>query len=947
LISADELDGGAGSDRLVTSDQKAAAAPTLENIEKVELSSTNAAADISLENATGVETAEINGGTAAAQFSNIDSTGVALSAASNGGNATFVFTDAALAGDADSVSLTVDGVATGNTIEIDDNTGNGTSVETLNITASGDKSTASLNTGVDPATLNIDGSADLTLDVALETTKTISAADATGEVTVTLGSADQAVTGGSGDDTFVFGGNYTSADTVDGGDGEDTLSISTSIDASTDLGTLTSIEAMEQTGTDKEIDGDLVSDVTRFVGSGTNAGSMVFDDMASGNTYDVLIADGTSDATDNLTVDLETDGSADTGTFRFGDADTAVNIESLTAGDLETVNIELNKPTAGTAHDVDASGDGFSFGDATSVVVTGAGSLTVANIDLADEEATFDASAATGDFDIAFSDAANQDRIVKTGSGDDVVAMAGGQVDDFDTFELGEGDDTIKLTSVGALNVTLDATGAETLLVEHASGDNDFDLDVRALAGLETITVDNTTNHGNTRFDQVASGTVVQLLDMGDATGVTHTINAARGASSITVDLDDVDGTTDDTLTVDNAATVNINQKDNALASSGASVLADLDTNTATTLNISAVDNSLTIDDLSTSVLETVNVEGDEKVTLSGSTAGGANTISVINASSLAADTSGDGLVLGSGSSLFNRADDAVITGSSGADTISFDSDNDGSNVIDAGDGPTTSASEAGDILALGGTMDGDTIIDLSSTTDQVTTLNGVTNSEAQIGFESIDGSNVTTTGSTTNFNVTGSDAANHITTDSGDDVINAGAGDDVIDGNGGADAIAGETGDDTFVYNAKTDGGDTISDFTEGGTDDLLDLNIAVTASDGSANTFSTETGAASLDFGNAGVHVIQANSSNVGSSMTTGQVTTAALGDFSSVGGDEAAYIVLTADTNADSSVEVYHVTANAGGSALDAADHIVTLAGIEADNLTAADFDGFAGS
>jgi Ca2+-binding RTX toxin-like protein len=43
------------------------------------------------------------------------------------------------------------------------------------------------------------------------------------DVTATFGAANQTVTGGSGDDTFTFGTNYTSADTIDGGDGNDRL----------------------------------------------------------------------------------------------------------------------------------------------------------------------------------------------------------------------------------------------------------------------------------------------------------------------------------------------------------------------------------------------------------------------------------------------------------------------------------------------------------------------------------------------------------------------------------------------------------------------------------------------------------------------------------------------------------------------------------------------------
>ncbi|MGH1376022.1 MAG: DUF5801 repeats-in-toxin domain-containing protein [Alphaproteobacteria bacterium] len=76
---------------------------------------------------------------------------------------------------------------------------------------------------------------------------------------------------------------------------------------------------------------------------------------------------------------------------------------------------------------------------------------------------------------------------------------------------------------------------------------------------------------------------------------------------------------------------------------------------------------------------------------------------------------------------------------------------------------------------------------------------------------------------------------------DGGDDVINGGAGndtifgqegDDVINGGAGNDVIYGGSGADTFLFDAITDGTDTVKDFdaTEG---DLLDLSAILTAYD------------------------------------------------------------------------------------------------------------------
>jgi Ca2+-binding RTX toxin-like protein len=178
------------------------------------------------------------------------------------------------------------------------------------------------------------------------------------------------------------------------------------------------------------------------------------------------------------------------------------------------------------------------------------------------------------------------------------------------------------------------------------------------------------------------------------------------------------------------------------------------------------------------------------------------------------------------------------------------------SNVIDAGDTATVSATVTGDLLSLGGTMTGDTVVDLSSTTDQISSISGVANAAVQKGFESVDASNAAMVG-TVKFTITGSTGINHITGDSGADVISAGDGADIITGKGGADVMTGGAGRDKFAFEATptANGVDTITDFIEGAAGDFLNIaaldatftgTLAVATLAGAGGTFTSLAGSA-----------------------------------------------------------------------------------------------------
>ena len=344
----------------------------------------------------------------------------------------------------------------------------------------------------------------------------------------------------------------------------------------------------------------------------------------------------------------------------------------------------------------------------------------------------------------------------------------------------------------------------------------------------------------NLTLNGLASGVTVRFESLDETSGGdTHAVNYQSGVTTAAIVMDEF-GDSDaqsHSLTIDSQITTATISTDDAEANISTLTGTGL---TALTLAVGATDgDGFDIDSLAAVALETLTITAstDKNITIDGGTTD--NSLKTIDASGV--DTGNDGeadVVLGSGSSLLDRADDATINLGNGNDTLSFDAGQHGSNVIDADKGTDT--------LSMGGTQSGNIVIDLSSTTDQITTLNGVGNSAVQKGFESVDLSAVTvSSGSAT---ITGSSTAGTLTGSSANDTITGGTAADTITGGTGADTITGgATGLDTFVIaagdtvttiggsgNAGTISGmDSIMDFADGTTTSNSEtLNVQGTAS-------------------------------------------------------------------------------------------------------------------
>lgn len=223
-------------------------------------------------------------------------------------------------------------------------------------------------------TLNVSGDADLTISATLaNTVTTVNASAATGDLNVTMGTSNSTVTGGAGADTFNYGTTFNDDDSVNGGDGTDTLTI-TGTNASLNV-EATSIETLKVTSTTTASDtstldlDDLTTLVTLNAIASTTAGDLTFNNVSATTETVIIDAADTGTAT-NITVDLDTDTSADSITIRL-DLDAIGYNGDIIANDFETmtINMDFASADAVSANDMDGF-ENLTATDATTIYLS-------------------------------------------------------------------------------------------------------------------------------------------------------------------------------------------------------------------------------------------------------------------------------------------------------------------------------------------------------------------------------------------------------------------------------------------------------------------------------------------------------------------------------------------------------------------------------------------------
>jgi len=381
--------------------------------------------------------------------------------------------------------------------------------------------------------------------------------------TFTLTTGTETVTGTTGDDTIDAVSSALSSertldttDVVDGGDGVDALNVTMNTSFSgfvTDAGVsnVENINLTNNTSIARTFDATGITGATNYTVDATEA-AVNLKDLAEAVSIDLQ-----NQAENTFTVNFnDVTGSTDDVVGGTEDALTLTLTNNGTVEDTSTTATERKEVTA-TINDIeeltlDLVGDNvvaLGANDATSITITGAGSLDMDTVSTATK--TVDASAAEGALTLDVSASTATMTSIQTGAGDDTLTVDTDDLQANATIAGGEGADTLKLTSTTGNVTQLKMTGFETV-------------ELGAVGGAETVSMSDTSGVTNINVTSAVDENV-------DFVGT--------GAQDITIGMKAANSNTADTLTVDNSGMATINY------TASAAVLADGTDNTAALTN--------------------------------------------------------------------------------------------------------------------------------------------------------------------------------------------------------------------------------------------------------------------------------------------------------------------------------------------------------------------------
>ena len=695
-------------------------------------------------------------------------------------------------------------------------------------------------------------SVDTQITDSSSTALVINAAAASGNSTFTLASIAHAmtytgsafvdsVTSGSGNDNITLGGgndrfttasaNLTSADTINGGDDNDTIAIS-------DAATVVDSDYTRVTNVEQLTLGAFANSIT--IDTLANASGLA---RVNGSTGVDTVAIGAG-FTNAIRVDIST-GAGDSAIVTGVAALTAVTTETgLTADDVLTGGTTANDVLLLTGDAGTGNFTGVSaietyrvVGDAGAVGIT----LVEANI-AGGTTLVVDASAlASGTNALTLVASADNDGKISVtgGAGADAVTLT---VSGADYVSGGDAIDTITVTSAGFTSAdTIDGgNGNDIITLSDASTVVDADFtNVTSVMTLTHVTAGDAMVATLGAFAQAAGitsvigGTGVDTVTIGS--GYTGTVRVTTGAGGS--DIVSASGSAA-TLAIQTSAN-DIDAGDTWTGGTGSSDVLRISTGTAIASALAGVTGfeqiTVSADNAVNLTLADVNIAAGVNMIVNGTS------LITTNALTFNASNETNGTV-----SVTGGAGADIITGGGLNDTIVGDAGNDiidggaGDDSVNAGSGTdTVTINAAGDIADGGSGTDtltvtsigaGTFVIDLSATGDQLTTFNGAANAGLQQGFEIVDLSTVngrvTGTASASGSTITGGSAADTLTGGSGNDSLTGNAGADVLVAGAGIDTLIGGNGNDAYTITLSTVGvhDDTVTEAgTTGGTTDSL----------------------------------------------------------------------------------------------------------------------------
>lgn len=495
-----------------------------------------------------------------------------------------------------------------------------------------------------------------------------------GGQTFTLTTGPDAPVGTANDDTFVASEvTLSSADVLDGGAGIDTLRYASSggvavAEAGFEARNIEIVQVTSDAagGTTFDVTGVTELQTLRNANSSEDLTLVGMDRLVGIELVNVGSAGaGATDPTPDTTLVFDAGvvaGAADSLNVVL---DNNLNVDGSGVGDLTVNGVEtVNVTTRGSASSLNS----ISSNALRGLVISGDQNLTLANANFVNTLApnTVNASALTGNLNLTLTN----DNVagiavgVTGGSGNDVVAFQAFNTGD--SFNGGDGVDTIALTNAIAVART-PANGGTLTNVEQlnvtTAGTGAINMD--AFAGVAKVIYDaGLTNGATSSVVNAVSGITVEVDTLAAGTGnLTVDLKVDGAADVVTIELDGIAaGHAVGTINVDDAETLNISADDDTPTGNGA----------------------VTIGNLVLTDTRTLNLSGDADITLAAATNPGVPVLNVVNAGTVTGNLSITGLntaasgatiTLGAGADVFNVATSNgadVITLGLGADRIVY-----------------------------------------------------------------------------------------------------------------------------------------------------------------------------------------------------------------------------------------------------------------------------------
>jgi len=637
------------------------------NIEKLNVGNydTDNASDatLNLASASGITDIKMTGGGGDTIFTGVASK-VNLELSGSAGDVTLTYASGVLAGTDDTQNITLTNAGTANdTVALEIKDADGKGAETLAITSNGSANHVKLSTNTDYKTVTVTGAGKLTMDADGETTVTkIDASAATGGVSIrNLGASNITITGGAGKDALrIDGSTVDSNDSINAGDGTDTLELtaavgsaaagaklagfdnlyfyqdttnSTSVTFSQDVGFISGITDVGVSKASYLDDNDSSGDNATF--------NLSFTGMSATQTGSIAGITSGGDSNDNgtLTVnvsfDLANDTNSDSGKITLGTASAA----AATAGANNPITLNV---TANDYEDLTLVSQGGSnsintltASDATKLTINASKKLTITTL-TAGFLKTIDAAASTADVSVGSTSIAST---VTGGAGNDTLAGSA----QADSISGSAGNDSI--TGRG---------GNDTLM----GGDGN---DIFADAADNNESVSGGTGNDTFKIGAFSNLTSADTIDGGDGIDtLSFDQNANHDFTSDITILSNVTSVEKFLFTAISGKTVIVN--DAVVSAAGGTLTLQTSSNYANTFDASSVlGNSSKVVFSATSTVATGQIykigNGIDSVTLSS----GSDTVEVTNSVYLSANDTIDGGT-GTDTLKFTQASNSTIT---------------------------------------------------------------------------------------------------------------------------------------------------------------------------------------------------------------------------------------------------------------------------------------------